>query len=69
MTDANDPRRDRPDHEGRDPRHDDDSNDAGRPDEADRADQGEAPYGSQVPTQQPPAVDFGSDAPTQILEV
>ncbi len=65
MTDANDPRRDRPDHEGRDPRHDDDSNDAGRPDEADRADQGEAPYGSQVPTQQPPAVDFGSDAPTQ----
>jgi len=65
MTDANDPRRDRPDHEGRDPQHDDDSYDAGRPDEADQAGQGDAPYGSQVPTQQPPAVDFGSDASTQ----
>lgn len=62
MTDANDPRRDRPDHEGRDPQHDDASNDTGRLDETDQAD---APYGSQVPTQQPPAVDFDSDAPTQ----
>ena len=62
MTDANDPRRDRPDHEGRDPRHGDE-NDAPRSDET--GESTEVPYGSEVPTQQPPAVDFGGDAPTQ----
>jgi hypothetical protein len=65
MTDANDPRRDRPDHEGRDPEHGD-TNDAPRSDETgETADRAEVPYGSEVPTQQPPAVDFGGDAPTQ----
>jgi hypothetical protein len=62
MTDANDPRRDRPDHEGRDPQHDH-ADETRRPDDA--GETGEAPYGSRVPTQQPPAVDFGSDAPAQ----
>jgi len=65
MTDANDPRRDRPDHEGRDPQHGD-TNDAPRSDETgETVEQTEVPYGSEVPTQQPPAVDFGGDAPTQ----
>ncbi|NRD25189.1 CvpA family protein [Frigoribacterium sp. VKM Ac-2836] len=66
MTDANDPRRDRPDHEGRDPQHGDDTNDAPRSDETgETGERTEVPYGSEVPTQQPPAVDFGGDAPTQ----
>ena len=67
MTDANDPRRDRPDHEGRDPQHGDDTTDAPRLDENGDpvVEQGEVPYGSAVPTQQPPAVDFGGGAPTQ----
>ncbi|MBD8486459.1 hypothetical protein IFT79_12595 [Frigoribacterium sp. CFBP 8759] len=65
MTDANDPRRDRPDHEGRDPQHGD-TNDAPRSDETgETVEPTEVPYGSEVPTQQPPAVDFGGDAPTQ----
>ncbi|ROS52744.1 CvpA family protein [Frigoribacterium sp. PhB24] len=66
MTDANDPRRDRPDHEGRDPQYGDDTNDAPRSDETgETGERAEVPYGSEVPTQQPPAVDFGGDAPTQ----